>query len=995
MFSTRTKRFATGLLLLAVSAAQLPAAEDGEDFFRKEIAPILTQRCVSCHQGEEPKGDVDLTAAQEVVEGRGDGWVVVAGKPEESRLLEVVVGDRPEMPKSGDPLTAQQVEVLRKWILHGAAWPKDLVLRGEPTDWWSLRALVRPPVPRLSDEDQKWVRTPIDALVLARLREKSLAPAPEADRRTLIRRLSYDLIGLPPAPEEVEAFLAEPDPQAYEKLVDRLLASPRYGERWGRHWLDVVHYADTHGYDKDKLRPNAWPYRDYVIRSLNEDKPYGRFVEEQLAGDALHPDSPDAIVALGFLAAGPFDWVGQIEVAEGTTEKKQVRNLDRDDMVASTMNSFVSLTAQCARCHDHKFDPISQEDYYSLQAVFAAVDRADRPYDADPQVARRRAELERRIREMAARKESVEANIRAQAGEPLTSLDKRLAELKKQADSSQRPEFGYHSQIEPRDDTIKWVQVDLGEPTPIAEIVYVGCHDDFGGIGAGFGFPLRYKIEICDDPQFAAGAVAIVDRTAADVPNPGTAPQTVAVGQRRARYVRVTATKLASRTNDHIFALAELIVRTPDGRNAAMGKEVTALDSIEAPVRWSRKNLVDGHYPGAVPDDRRAEIVRLETQRQELLAKTVDETTRREQTRLDGELQRARQELASLPSPGMVYAAATEFTAIGNLRPTGGTPRPIHVLKRGNVEAPGEEAAPGTVACAAGLPSRFALEPDYGEQDRRAALARWITDPRNPLTWRSIVNRVWHYHFGAGIVDTPNDFGRMGSEPTHPELLDWLAVEFRDGGQSLKRLHRLIVASAAYRQSCRHHPEYAKIDGGNRFLWRMNRRRLEAEAIRDAVLTVSGKLDARMGGPGFQAFGLKDDHSPHYLYRQHDPDDRASHRRSVYRFVVRSVPDPFMTTLDCADPSINVAKRNETLTPLQALALLNNKFMVRMAEHFAARVQGAAGTPPEQIEAAYRLALGRVPTSQETQVLVEVARKHGLANVCRAIFNLNEFVFVD
>ncbi|MEM9660375.1 MAG: DUF1553 domain-containing protein, partial [Planctomycetota bacterium] len=293
------------------------------------------------------------------------------------------------------------------------------------------------------------------------------------------------------------------------------------------------------------------------------------------------------------------------------------------------------------------------------------------------------------------------------------------------------------------------------------------------------------------------------------------------------------------------------------------------------------------------------------------------------------------------------------------------------------------------------LAEHFELPVEHDERRRRAALAEWIVDRRNPLTWRSIVNRVWHYHFGRGICDTPNDFGLMGSRPTHPQLLDWLAVEFRDDGQSLKELHRLIVTSAVYRQSSRHDEQLTKIDGGNRYLWRMNRRKLEAEAVRDAVLAVAGKLDPTPGGPGFRAFGFVDDHSPHYDYEQHDPDDATSQRRSIYRFIVRSVPDPFMTTLDCADPSLNVAKRNETLTPVQALALMNNRLIVRMSEHFATRVNELGETAEQRVEAAFRLALSRPPDATERSRLTAIATRYGLPNACRAIFNLNEFVFVD
>jgi hypothetical protein len=613
--------------------------------------------------------------------------------------------------------------------------------------------------------------------------------SPEADRRTLIRRLYFDLLGLPPPPEDVDAFAANNDPLAYEKLVDRLLDSPHFGERWARHWLDVVHYGETHGYDKDKPRPNAWPYRDYVIRAFNADKPYGRFVQEQVAGDVLFAGAADGVEALGFIAAGPWDFIGHAEVPETKIDGLVARHLDRDDMVSNTMNTFVSLTVHCAQCHNHKFDPISQEDYYSLQAVFAALDRADRPYDLDPLVTRQRAAL-------AAREQA---------------LNRRKTTL---------------------------------------------------GVG--------------------------------------------------------------------------------------------------------------GHATNARRKQELAEI-----------ATGIEEIQR---------------ERARLPAPRLVYAG-TVHSGTGPFAGTGargGKPRPIRILRRGDVKRPGKEVGPGALSAVTGLPARFQLAPEHTEAERRAALARWLTDPKNPLTWRSIVNRVWLYHFGRGIVDTPNDFGHMGQLPTHPELLDWLAVELRDGDQSLKRLHRMMVTSATYRQSSADNPKWAAVDAANAYYWRANRRRLEAEAIRDSVLWVSGKLQETMFGPSFQDFVIeKPEHSPHYEYHLHDPEDPRSQRRAIYRFIVRSQQAPFMASLDCADPSMLVDKRNQTNTPLQALAMLNDQLMVVMARHFGERAARSGKDLSPQVTAAFRLALGRSPEPEELSRLLGYAREYGLTNTCRVILNLNEFVFVD
>jgi Protein of unknown function (DUF1553)/Protein of unknown function (DUF1549) len=644
-----------------------------------------------------------------------------------------------------------------------------LVLREDPLDWWSLRPLARPAVP--AEVRHSWCRTPIDAFVLSRLEHVALEPSPQANRRTLIRRLSFDLLGLPPDPEDVEEFARNDDPLAYEKLVDRLFASPHYGERWARHWLDVVHFGETHGYDKDKPRPHAWPYRDYLIRAFNDDRSYQQFVAEQLAGDVLEPLTRDGVEATGFLAAGPWDFIGHAEVPETKIDGRIARNLDRDDMVTTTLDTFCSLTVQCARCHDHKFDPITQEHYYSLQAVFAAIDRADRSYDVDAAVARRRQELRSQVSEL---------------------------------DRQHKP---------------------------------------------------------ANDP-------------------------------------------------------ARLRVRT---------------------------------------------------------------------------------ELSKLPPQSVVYSG-TVYMGSGAFRgtgPDGGRPREIHVLARGDVRKPGELVGPGTVPIIQDVAWRFELPPNSGEGARRAALVKWIIDRRNPLTWRSIVNRIWLYHFGRGIVDTPSDFGRMGQLPTHPELLDWLATDFRDGGESLKRLHRRIVTSAAYRQVSNSTTGATK-DGANTLLWRMNRRRLDAESIRDSVLCCCSRLDERLFGPSFQNFVIeKPEHSPHYEFDQSNPDDPRTHRRTIYRFLTRSQQDPFMSTLDCADPSQIVDKRDESITALQALALLNDRFMVCMAGHLAERIGVRHYDAADQVAAVLRLTLERPTTREETEKLSAFARQFGLAETCRLIFNLNEFVFVD
>jgi mono/diheme cytochrome c family protein len=974
------------ILAAPVAGADLPPAADRPIDFDRDVRPLFVKHCYACHGPEKQKAGLRLDRKADALKGGDDGAVIVAGKGADSPLVKFTAGLEADrvMPPKGERLTAEQIGVLRAWVDQGAKWP-DAAEAEDPRDWWSFRPLAKPLPPKLSPEDEARARNPVDRFILAKLREKGLAPSPEADRRALIRRLYFDLIGLPPAPEDVAAFVQDPAPDAYERLVDRLLASPHYGERWARHWLDVVHYGDTHGYDKDQPRPNAWPYRDYVIRSFNADKPYSRFVQEQVAGDALFPDTADGMTALGFIAAGPWDLIGHAEVPETKIDGKIARHLDRDDMVANTINTFVGLTIQCAQCHNHKFDPIRQEDYYRLQAVFAALDRADRPYHTDAASAKRYRMLSDRRSELRTRQRALDEKVKAAAGRALVELDEKIAATGQPAT---KPEFGYHSGLSAKQDVTKWVQVDLGASSALDRIVLWGCHDDFNNIGAGFGFPVRFKIEVSDDAAFAANVTVISDRSTADVPNPGVAPQVFPAKGAKGRYVRVTATKLAPRQNDFNFALAELEAFDAADKNVAAGAAVTALDSIEAPVRWRKSNLTDGYAPGR---GAAGDLAKLRTEREELIARVTDAATVGAIADITTALTKVEAELAKVPPTGVVYAGTVYNGGSATFRgtgPDGGRPRPIFVLKRGDVKSPLQEVGPGTVNVLRNLPGSFDLSPQAPEGDRRAALARWLTDPKNPLTWRSIVNRVWQYHFGRGIVATPNDLGKMGQLPSHPELLDWLAAEFRDGGQSLKALHRLLVTSAAYRQVSVGDERFDKLDAGNVYLWRMSRRKLEAESVRDAALAVAGKLDRRLYGPAFRDFVMTHpEHSPHYEYELYDPDNPQSHRRSVYRFLVRSKPQPFMTVLDCADPSMQVEKRTETLSPLQALALFNNGFMLAMAKHLAER----AGS----VETAFRLALARAPTADERRALEGYAKEHGLANACRVILNLNEFVFVD
>jgi hypothetical protein len=697
--------------------------------------------------------------------------------------------------------------------------------------------------------------------------------------------------------------------------------------------------------------------------------------------------------------------VGHVELREGTIDKAITRNLDRDDIVSTVMASVTSLTAGCARCHDHKFDPISQEDYYSLQAVFAGIDRADRDFDDDPEVHRKRVALAKDRDRLLRTNERFKEQLKALKSPDLDALNESLKPLEarlKELVRKDSPSNGYHSAIETRPDVTKWVQVDLGASMPLEKIRLVPARPvDFPDT-PGFGFPTRFKVEASEEGEFTSPTV-IADFTAAD--HAFRTDHAVEIDGNRisGRYVRATATRLWERAEDYIFALAELEIYS-GGANAAKGKTVTALDSIDG-GRWNTAHLVDGfdsHQRLSAPDAPTPEqstiaslekaLAALKTERDAITLGLLPDNDRAGYEENQRALAAANAAWEALPEPRKVYAGTDRYRREGNFAPAESI-RPIHLLIRGSEKTPGPEVGPGTVGCIEGLESRFTTDGD--ESDRRAALARWLTDERNALTWRSIVNRVWHYHFGQGIVSTPNDFGRMGAPPTHPELLDWLAAEFLKNGQSLKWLHRQIVTSATYRQASVSNPAFESLDGSNQFLWRMNRRQLEAEALRDATLAVSGKLDLTMGGPGVNFFVFEDDHSPRYKYAEFDPADPSGFRRSIYRFVVRSVPDPFMTNMDCADPSQSVPVRNQTLTAIQALSMLNNPVTVRQAAYFSERVARDGATVSAQIEAAYRIALNRAPNEAELAALVPYAEKNGMAAACRLILNSNEFMFVD
>jgi mono/diheme cytochrome c family protein len=997
--------------------------------FERDVQPILVSRCQTCHGRETQKAGLRLDRRERATAELASGErAIVPGKPDASELLRRVVSTDAEerMPPKGEPLSAAQVETLRRWIANGADWPEH----------WAYRPLRTSKPPRFdSRDDEAWCRTPIDRFILDKLREHGLAPSLPADKRTMLRRVYFDLTGLPPKPEDVDAFLADGSPDAYERVVDRLLASPRYGERWARHWMDVVHFAETHGHDQDRPRDHAWPYRDYLIRSFNDDKPYTRFVEEQIAGDILHPDDAWATAATGFLAAGPWDESSLRDIRDDTLDREIARSLDRDDIVTSVVSTFASTTVHCARCHDHKFDPITQQDYFALQAVFAATDKGNRAVDFDPQAAARRRQLTEWKGGLAARQTSrdlslLEATLQTEVAawgqttkelatqwQTLDPLEFKSAEgstLTKQPDGSllaigQRPEKDTYT-ITARTELPNVTAVRLEVLTDDSLPMKGPGRQDNGNLHLN-----EFVVKLAPGGDVAAAKPVAIESASADFNQEG---WTIAhaidgnagsawgvfpkVGQPHRAVFRL---KEPIRRGDGSHSTLVIELQQTHGGGHLIGRPRLSATSATNPAESDTLPVAILDILKLVPTDR------TEAQRIELTVFYLGQKWDRE--------------LASLPKPQLVYSGSNQFQPDGGFKPTP-KPRPIHVLKRGDVRSPVEPATPGTVSCLPDLANRFTIDNADDEGARRVALAKWLTDPRNGLTWRSIVNRVWHYHFGRGLVDTPNDFGKMGSPPSHPELLDWLAVTLQEQGGSLKQLHRLIVTSAVYRQTSSYegtrvresegkpttpadsrlphtltpshpHTRAVAIDADNRFLWRMNRQRLDAESIRDAVLQISGKLDLTMAGPSVRQFNMSPGiHvTPNVDYLNFNVDDVSNHRRSVYRFLFRSLPDPLMDSLDCPDGSQLTPVRSASVTALQALALLNDKLIVRQSEHIAERILREQPDLTQHVPHLYRLILGREPSPAEADAVGAYVTRHGLANGCRVLLNSNEFVFVE
>lgn len=769
------------LLSAFLHCVAFPQESPASKTFHEQVAPVIVKSCIPCHNSTKRSGNLSLETLADVLKGGDEGPALVAGKRNESTMYQKVIapaGGEPEMPKEKAPLSAAEAELIGKWIDDGATWQVDLVLKEKPkadADFWSFQPTksVEPPL----DESipKAWRANPIDRFVLAKLREKGLSPSAPAAARELLRRMTYDLTGLPPSTEEIAEFTktyeANPE-QAVESTIDRLLANPRYGERWARHWLDVVRFGESRGYERNEIITNLWPFRDYVIESINTDKPFDQLIREHLAGDVFGAGKPEVEIGSAFLTAGPYDDVGNSD----PTAAAQIRADQMDEMVRATSEAFLGVTLGCARCHDHKFDPLKHRDYYSMASAFAGTTHGPRAVLSVQQVAEREATLKPLLEEK-------------------TRLEAEKAQIAKE-------------------DVAKIKEVDA--------------------------------------------KIAAVNAQIAAVPN----------GQ-----------------------------------------------------SWW----------------------------------------------------------------------------VGNHKPA---PGPFNVFIGGSPQKKGEEVLPASFELLKGKEGSFELAADKTEADRRVALANWITSPQNPLTPRVLANRIWHYHFGVGIVDTPSDFGYMGGRPTHPELLDFLATKLVSGGWKIKDLHKLIMSSQAYQQSSVYREDAAKVDGDNRFLWRFSPRRLSAEEIRDSMLAAAGKLDLKMGGPGFRLYEYQQDNVA--TYKPLDIHGPETYRRAIYHHNARASRIDLLTDFDSPDPALGEPRRASTTNALQALTLLNHRFSLDMANFLAHRSSEGAVDVPAKIRRAFQFAYGRSPTTAEidaaTKVVVDLESKSpgkGLTAICRAIFNSNEFLYLE
>ncbi len=935
----------------ALDASKIPPAATRQVDFVKDIQPMFAKSCLSCHGPTKQKGEYRLDVKATALRG-GENYTptIKPGNSAGSPLIHLVSGLVPDikMPAKGDPLTPAQIGLLRAWIDQGANWPEETRADQDPIkSHWAFQPVVRPQTPkrshsttnnsggsRNSDAAIAANSNPIDAFIQVKLDEVKVAPSPEADRAILIRRLFFVMLGMPPTPEELTAFLADKKPKAFERLVDRVLDDPRYGERWGRHWLDVIRFAESNGFETNRERPNAWRFRDYVIAAFNEDKPYNRFIREQIAGDALGMD-----VATGFLVGGPVDIVKSPDI----TLTSQQRADELDDMVGTTGTAFLGLTLGCARCHSHKFDPISHQEYYSMVAVFAGVQHGDRAVPLPPERKEEITKLDGRIKE----------------------LEHRLARFIPKANPERGVTNTAGQALRPAVNALR------------NEEVISPCEAKFirFTILEASGEPCIDELEVWSEDRNVALATNGTKASASGTLAGYEIHKLAHINDGRTGNSRSWISSETGRGWVQLeFAKPERVERIVWGRD----REGQFKDRVATKYRIEAALITNAWKLVASSEDREPFTGKIEKPAGPVYLFTDAPPPEAEQGRQWlAELEKSRQQRDSLAKAPMVYAGSFS------------QPGPTHLLHRGDPMQKREVVPPGTLA----IFHPLTLATNTPEQRRRLELADWIADPGNPLTARVMVNRLWQQDFGVGLVTTPNDFGRNGARPANPELLDWLASEFVNKGWSIKKLQREILTSATWRQSSAPREEALRVDAASRLLWRFPPRRLEAEAIRDGILAVSGELDRTRGGPSFFLHDV--DRENVYHYHPKEQFTRAESRRMVYAFKVRMEQDGIFGAFDCPDGSLVMPKRSVSTTPLQALNLFNSRFILQESQAFAERLRKEAG--PEsaaQLRQAWKLAYNRLPDWREAQEAAEFTKAEGLPALCRAIFNSNEFLFI-
>jgi hypothetical protein len=936
-----------------VPAAGVSTSKGKVDFVR-DIQPMISGKCLSCHGPRKQEGHLRWDNKESALTGGEHGPNVIPGNSAKSRLIKLVTSTNDDeiMPQKGDPLTDAQVSVLRAWIDQGANWPTSASVEiVDPRKHWAFKAPVRPALP--SVKNKKWVRNPIDDFVLAKLEEEKLSPSPEADRATLLRRLSLDLTGLPPTIEEVQEFVNDRSPDAYKRQVERLLASPHYGECWARHWLDVAHYADSNGYEKDLTR-SIWPYRDWVINAYNENMPFDQFAIDQLAGDMLPNATPEEKAATGFLRNSMLNEEGGID-----PEQFRIQGIiERMDVLGK---SFLGLTVNCCQCHNHKYDPISQKEYYQL---FAFLNNDDEPAMEIPD---KKTEAERDgIRDTIAKMEDeMLAKTPGIAGK-MEAWEKKMAGVKRDWTVLDPSAFygSVGTKFNKQDDGSLLA---TGSNPPFSEYS-VTCKTKLKGITA-------FRLEALPDPnlpyngpgraengnfvlsefsvQAGTNKVVLTNATA-DFSQTGF-PVVAAIDGIITNKIGWAVEDLPGRRNRYRQAVFETVTPVGDG------SEITLKFALNQ--SYGSEHTIGRFRISASTGDRPVQADPLSPHAREILAIARADRTAAQERELfnfyrvgDPELAEANEKIDD--EQGKWPAAPTTLVLQARAEP-----RETHIFKRGDWQKQGDLVTPGVPSILHPLPP--------GQPLNRLTLAKWLVDKKNPTLARVIVNRIWQEYFGRGIVVTSEDFGTQGDKPTHPKLLDWLATEFMNSGWDVKHIQRLIAESATYRQSSVITPQMWERDQYNSLLARGPRVRVDAEIIRDIALSAGGLLDLKVGGPsvyppipdGVLTLGYG---AP--MAWKTKADDR--YRRGMYTFAKRSVPYPSLQVFDAPTGESPCTRRIRSNTPLQALTTLNDPVYVEAAQAMAMRVWKNGGKDEKsRIDYAFELCTGRHPGPSEVATI--------------------------